>query len=357
MTDHDTSHNDTGRRALAGGHDEGGHGGELARQGDPFADPGLPAHQPRRTDIDQRAAWRAERQVSLLFIVSALATLGFIVVYFLVPKDASLRLLGFGTVGASTFLLGICLGLALFCIGAGAIHWARVLMADEELVDERHPMRSTDEERATAVAQLRAGNEESGFGRRSLIRRSLIGALGALPLSAIVLLRDLGPLPRKKLRQTAWTSDSVLINENTGQPLKPEDVPVGALAFARPSNLDPASEDYDTQLAKAAVLLVRLAPEEIHDDAERAAGYEGIVCYSKICTHVGCPVGLYEQQTHHLLCPCHQSTFDLTDGGKVIFGPAARSLPQLAIEVDQNGNLKARGDFTEPVGPSFWERG
>jgi ubiquinol-cytochrome c reductase iron-sulfur subunit len=204
---------------------------------------------------------------------------------------------------------------------------------------------------------LRQGNEESGFGRRSLIRRSLVGALGALPLSAIVLLRDLGPLPRKKLRHTAWNSNSVLINENTGQPLKPSDIQLGTLASARPNDLVPGSENYDTELAKAAVVLVRIAPEDIHSQAERDAGWEGIVCFSKICTHVGCPVGLYEQQTHHLLCPCHQSTFDLTDGGKVIFGPAARSLPQLAIEVDQNGNLKARGDFTEPVGPSFWERG
>jgi ubiquinol-cytochrome c reductase iron-sulfur subunit len=86
-------------------------------------------------------------------------------------------------------------------------------------------------------------------------------------------------------------------------------------------------------------------------------GVDGILAYSKICTHVGCPISLWEQQTHHLLCPCHQSTFDLADNGKVIFGPAARALPQLPLAVDEEGYLIATSDFTEPVGPSFWERG
>jgi ubiquinol-cytochrome c reductase iron-sulfur subunit len=81
------------------------------------------------------------------------------------------------------------------------------------------------------------------------------------------------------------------------------------------------------------------------------------LCYSKICTHVGCPISLYEQQTRHVLCPCHQSTFDLADNGKVLFGPAARSLPQLPLGVDNEGYLIAMSGFHEPVGASFWERG
>ena len=86
-------------------------------------------------------------------------------------------------------------------------------------------------------------------------------------------------------------------------------------------------------------------------------GIDGILCFSKICTHVGCPISLWEQQTHSVLCPCHQSTFDLADNGKVIFGPAARALPQLPIELDDEGYIVAQSDFTEPVGPSYWERG
>jgi ubiquinol-cytochrome c reductase iron-sulfur subunit len=96
---------------------------------------------------------------------------------------------------------------------------------------------------------------------------------------------------------------------------------------------------------------------DIKSQQEIDWGYQGIVAFSKICTHVGCPVQLYEQQTHHMLCPCHQSTFDLSDDGRVVFGPAARSLPQLPITVNADGFLVARSGFDQPVGPSFWERG
>jgi len=109
--------------------------------------------------------------------------------------------------------------------------------------------------------------------------------------------------------------------------------------------------------AKAAVLLMRLDENIIKSQKQRDWGYDGIVAYSKICTHVGCPVGLYEQQTHHLLCPCHQSTFDVTQDAKVIFGPAKRALPQLQITVDGEGYLVSAAPFHEAVGPSFWERG
>ncbi len=108
--------------------------------------------------------------------------------------------------------------------------------------------------------------------------------------------------------------------------------------------------------AKAAVLLMRIDPKELKEDPARANwSHDGIVAYSKICTHVGCPVALYEHQTHHLLCPCHQSTFDVTEHCKVIFGPAKRPLPQLPITVDSEGYLVAQSDFPEPVGPTFWE--
>ena len=93
------------------------------------------------------------------------------------------------------------------------------------------------------------------------------------------------------------------------------------------------------------------------DPASQPGSYEGIVAYSKICTHVGCPVALYEQQTHHLLCPCHQSTFDVLDGGTVLFGPAARALPQLPIRVDADGTLRSGGTMSDFVGPDAWETG
>ena len=100
-----------------------------------------------------------------------------------------------------------------------------------------------------------------------------------------------------------------------------------------------------------------MRPEEFNLDSERLSWtYEGIIAFSKICSHMGCAVALYEQTTKHLLCPCHQSTFDVTSAAKVIFGPAARPLPQLAITVDAEGYLVAQAPFTEPVGPSFWGR-
>jgi ubiquinol-cytochrome c reductase iron-sulfur subunit len=341
------------------GHGAPGPTTDLAHaEADPFANPGLPAHQVRRTDIDQRAARRAERQVAGLFILSALFTLAFVVAYVAIPKERNVTIFGLGEVNAQTVVLGLTLGVALFCIGAGAIHWARTLMADEEIVQERHPLRSPEPDRQEAVEQVRMGTEESGIARRPLIRRSLIGALALLGLPAVVLLRDLGQVKdkEKKLARTAWADleHRQIINENTGEPLRPEDITVGSMVFGRPKGVE---RDDLNEMSKSSVLLVRLEPDDITDQRERDWGYEGIVCFSKICTHVGCPVGLYEQTTHHLLCPCHQSTFDMTDGGRVVFGPAARSLPQLAITVDPDGYLTARGDFAEPVGPSYWERG
>jgi ubiquinol-cytochrome c reductase iron-sulfur subunit len=336
-----------------------GEHGAVDPHDDPFANPGLPEHLPRLTDIDEKAARRAERQVATLFTISALATIGFMVSYTFIPRYDTLRVFPFGKVSASNFALGLCLGIALFCIGAGAIHWARRLMTDVEIAQERHPLRSDDESRAGAIADWQQGVEESGFGRRSLIRRSMMGALGVLPLSGLWILRDLGPMPKKQLRTTFWGNkpNTRLINENDGLPVKASDIPVGSLLSILPEGLTEDNPNYDDELTKAAVMVVRLDPNDIKSSKEQDWGYQGIVAYSKICTHVGCPLGLYEQQTHHMLCPCHQSTFDLADDGKVLFGPAARSLPQLRITVDSQGYLVAPGDFGQPVGPSFWERG
>jgi ubiquinol-cytochrome c reductase iron-sulfur subunit len=200
------------------------------------------------------------------------------------------------------------------------------------------------------------GAKESALGRRSLIRKTMFGALALVPLSGVVLLRDLGPLPGDKLVHTLWSKGKLLVNENTQQPLRPEDIGVGSLTFAMPEGLEEDDEDFQQQIAKAALMLVRLEPDDIKDKRELDWSHEGIVAYSKICTHVGCPVSLYEQQTHHVLCPCHQSTFDLSDGARVIFGPAGHALPQLKISVNKDGFLEAQGDFEEPVGPAYWER-
>jgi ubiquinol-cytochrome c reductase iron-sulfur subunit len=232
-------------------------------------------------------------------------------------------------------------------------------MSDREIIEERHPVGSTPEEAAGTLEQFYLGTEESGFGRRRLIRGTLIGSLGLLGIPPLILLRDLGPLPTLASERTAWAPGMRVVNDVTLTPIRPADVEIGQLVNAEPAIVHHL-HGADLQVVKAdsAVILVRMRPEEINAPVGRADwGVDGILCFSKVCTHVGCPISLYEQQTKKLLCPCHQSTFDLANGARVTFGPAARSLPQLPIEVDDEGYLVARSDFLEPVGPSYWERG
>ncbi|MCZ7413858.1 MULTISPECIES: cytochrome bc1 complex Rieske iron-sulfur subunit [unclassified Streptomyces] len=323
----------------------------------PFADPGLPPHDERIQDIDERAAKRSERTVALLFTLSMLATVGFIVSYAMIPVDKLVYIFPLGHINALNFALGTTLGVALFAIGAATVHWSRTLMSGAEIVQDRYPIGADDTVKQSALADLAVGVKDSQFGRRRLLRNTMFGALALVPLSGVVLLGSLGPAPGTKLRHTAWQRGKRLVNENTSEPLRPEDITVGSLTFAMPEGLEHDSHEFQREIAKAALMLVRLEPEDIKDQQELEWSYEGVVAYSKICTHVGCPVSLYEQQTHHVLCPCHQSTFDLADGARVIFGPAGHPLPQLRIGVDDEGFLTALDDFAEPVGPSFWERG
>jgi ubiquinol-cytochrome c reductase iron-sulfur subunit len=331
---------------------------------EPIDNPGLPEHEPRPTDVDTEAEKRAERQVATMFGVAALMSVLFVVAYFSFEIGEDIDT--FLGLGASNLFLGLTLGLALMLIGVGTIQWARKLMTDVEIVEYRHPASSSEEDRATAVAALNEGVGESGIGRRPLIRNSLLGALAMLGLPAVVALRDLGPLPGDALAHTVWREGMRIVNDVSGTPIRPEEVEIGQLVNAEPEVFyatDDAGEpilsahEVLAEKAKAAVILVRMEPREIVDEQSQNWGVEGILCYSKICTHVGCPISLWEQQTHHLLCPCHQSTFDLADGAKVIFGPAGHPLPQLPMAVDDEGYLVATSDFLEPVGPSYWERG
>jgi ubiquinol-cytochrome c reductase iron-sulfur subunit len=322
-------------------------------------------HHPRRTDVDPRAARRAERQVVILFTLSAVFTIAALAAYVLIPVDAGVALPLAGGVGALNLALGLSFGLAILCIGLGVIHWARKLMPGGEVVAQRHELRSSDEERAEAVAAFERGLADSGFAQRPIIRRSLLGALALMPLPLVIILRDLytapegAPSPAEQLSVTIWGEGIRVVSDVAERPIRPEDVPLGGLVSANPANLHDVEEE-DGNLnarAKAAILLVRMRPDEIVSEQGEGWSYQGILAFSKICTHVGCPIALYEQRTHHLLCPCHQSTFDLADSGNVVFGPAARRMPQLPITVDEEGFIVAQSDFQEPVGPSFWERG
>jgi ubiquinol-cytochrome c reductase iron-sulfur subunit len=319
-------------------------------------DPGLPAHVHRKADTDPRAAKRAERQVASMFLLSAFGTLLLIFSFFFIPEDVFVFVPILGNQNAHQLGLGLGMAISLFFIGMGAIHWAKTLMPDTEVVAQRHEFRSPDSDRKDFVSAVKEGAAAAGLGRRSLIKRSLGAALGLSALSPLILLRDLGPLPGKELEKTTWKSGTHLVTDPGNRRIKASDLEVGAVAQVLPEIEDPEHRKL-SDIAKDAVLLIRLRPQEFNLEADRLAmTHEGIIAFSKICSHMGCAVALYEQQTKHLLCPCHQSTFDVTRAAKVIFGPAARPLPQLDITIDDEGYLVARQPFSEPVGPSFWER-
>ena len=320
-------------------------------------DPGVPAHKLRQTDIDPKAADRAERQVAIMFLLSALSTVLFIYSYFFISTETFIFIPLMGEQNAHQLFLGLGLAFSLLFIGLGAVHWAKTLMPDNEVIAHRHEFRSPDSDRDDFVKTAKEGAAAAGLGRRSLIKRSMGLALGLVGISPIFLLRDLGPTPGDDFKKTSWKAGTRLVTDPGDRPIRAEDLEVGAVAQTLPEL--PAGQDHRplSDIGKDAVLLIRLRPEDFNLDPERLSWtYQGIIAFSKICSHMGCAVALYEQQTKHLLCPCHQSTFDVTRAAKVIFGPAARPLPQLAITVDDEGYLVAQAPFNEPVGPSFWER-
>ncbi len=320
-----------------------------------FENPGLPEHRPRRADVDPKAARRAELQAVGLLVVSIIGTVGAILAYLLLPLDGKAD-----DIQRMTALMGFGIFLGMIGIGASAIHWAKTLMRDHEMVEERHATRSSDDTREAAVQMLKDGVEDSGagMGRRSLLKGTMLTALAIAPLSvAIPMIGNLGgDYNVSKFKHTMWKKGMRLTRDPEGTPIKASDVTIGSVFHVIPDGLY-ETEDALEEKAKAVVLLLRLDPRELNIVPGREEwSFDGIIAYSKICTHVGCPVALYEQQTHHLLCPCHQSTFDVANGCKVIFGPAKRPLPQLPIAVDSEGYIVAQRDFDEPIGPGFWER-
>jgi ubiquinol-cytochrome c reductase iron-sulfur subunit len=321
--------------------------------------------RPRQPELppgppDPRRARTAELIVAACFILAMVAGFGFLVAY---------ALIGVGSINQvlhSNLALGGCLSLVFLLLGAGAVIWVRNLMPTVEITEQRHPMRSTDAEREAFKETFEDGAAASQFVKRPLVRRTLIAATVPLAVAPLFLLRDLGPLPGLSLDKTVWRKGLRLLVYGTGRPIT-------AAEFYSPGSLITVGPegylDNDDAMAKAAVIIIKFRPGQLVFGPPVEPGHpsppnltvpnwtvNNIVAYSKICTHVGCPAALYEQTTHKILCPCHQSTFDATRGARVLFGPATRALPQLPIGVDSEGFLIATGPFNEPVGPSFWER-
>ncbi len=273
---------------------------------------------------------RPDRLVALSFVVAILAAFGLFVVY--------LR-------GGQTQLEGALLFLTLGGIGVGLLMWAKRLMP--HIVDEtqsRHHAPVSEHDQEEAAETVMGGVDE--LKRRTFLSRLLVGAAGALGLAALFPIRSLGEVPGDTPFFTKWKRGSRLVDVD-GNVVTTETLEVDSFTTVFPED---AVGSADSQ-----AVLIKVDPDLLQLPADRAEGApEGLVCYSKVCTHAGCPLGLYLAADHELRCPCHQSTFDVLNGAHPVYGPAPRPLPQLLIEVDDDGSLVAKGDFTDPVGPTFW---
>jgi ubiquinol-cytochrome c reductase iron-sulfur subunit len=275
---------------------------------------------------------RGEAYVAGAFVVSILGALGLAVVY---------------VAGGQVQLEGIFLFLALGGIGVGLVAWAKRFMPNREETEERGRLESTEEEVAAFTADFEAG--EQAIGRRGLLVKTAVGAFGALGLALLFPLRSLGPRPGRGLKTTPFARGPIRVVTEDGRFVRPDELTDGGLATVWPEGHQEAAD--------APTLLIRVPEDELQLPPDRMGWtVGGIVAYSKLCTHTGCPVGLYQQEEKLLLCPCHQSTFDVLDGARPVFGPAARPLPQLPLDVDDEGFIVATDDFSGPVGGGFWDR-
>ncbi|MCU1369300.1 MAG: Rieske (2Fe-2S) domain protein [Ilumatobacteraceae bacterium] len=281
-------------------------------------------------DEPSALARRGELLTAAAFLSSVVGALGLSVVYWR---------------GGQPQLEGLFLAVALGGIGIGLVMWARYFLPKVAAVEERHELGSTEEE----VAEFRETFEQGEhlLTRRRLLVRSATAALVALGAAFVFPLRSLGPRPGRGFRNTPFR-DGVRLVTDDGQPVRVGDVASDGVLTVFPEG-HVGSADAPTLLLRPDVAVRPRAGREDWTP-------DGLVAYSKLCTHVGCPVGLYQSEQHLLLCPCHQSTFDVLDGARPVFGPAARSLPQLPLDIDDDGFVIARGDFSGPPGPGFWDR-
>ena len=271
---------------------------------------------------------RAEVLVLSLFGASTLAGVSLLVLYVL---------------GGQPQLEGLLLTVCLGGIGTGIVVWGQRLMPSRIHVEKRGPVGGSPQ-RIEDLEQALV--EEAGFSRRTLLIRALAGTMAGLAAALAIPVFSLGPAPGRALFETAWRQGGRLAVAG-GEPLRGDELPIGGVLTVFPNG-----DDGDPN---SAALLIRVEPELLRLPGERAAwAPNGFVAYSKVCTHAGCPVGLYRSSEHTLICPCHQSEFDVLDGARPISGPAARALPQLPIRLQADGTFVALADFPEPVGPGFW---
>ncbi len=274
---------------------------------------------------------KAARLVAALYGTSTVAAVGLAIVYWN---------------GGEPQWEGALLALSLGGIGAGMVVWAKQFLPGDEVTEDRGPLASSEEDVTEFAADFARGHES--VARRPLLLALLAAAAASLAGALVFPVRSLGPRPGRGLFNTGFVPGIRLVTAE-GVPVRPQAVPVGGVLTVWPEG--------HVEAADSPTLLVRVeSPALFTDGVVRAWTVGGIVAYSKLCTHLGCPVGLYQAQEHLLLCPCHQSTFAVLDGARPVFGPAVRPLPQLPIAIGEGGYLVATADYQEAVGAGFWDR-
>jgi ubiquinol-cytochrome c reductase iron-sulfur subunit len=269
--------------------------------------------------------------ITVSFVVSTLASIGLAVVYAL---------------GGQVQLEGVLLGAALGGLGVGLIIWGKELMPQGPFTQQRATSLGDEAELEAAEDSLEEAQEH--MERRGFLTKMLAVAVGALGLAALFPIRSLGARPGRELYETEWREGVRLVTLDRA-PVRTEDLDIGGVITVFPEEF--------TEAADSQTLLIRIDPED-YDPLPGREDWapEGFIAFSKVCTHAGCPVGLYQPTSHELFCPCHQSVFAVLEAAVPTAGPATRPLPQLPLAIE-NGYIVAQSDYLEPVGPGFWRRG
>jgi ubiquinol-cytochrome c reductase iron-sulfur subunit len=268
--------------------------------------------------------------IAVCFVLSALASIAATFVY---------------VFGGHPQLEGALLGVALGGIGVGLVLIAHEFLPHGPFVQERAVVPGSQREEEEVEDSFAEGAE--ALGRRRFIARLVTLAFGTLGIAALFPIRSLGIEPGRRLFHTPWAEGLRVVTEN-GEPIRPDELPVHGFLTVFPEG--------HTDAADAQSVLIRMAEGDDVPGADEAA-VGTLVAFSKVCTHAGCPVGLYQAETRELFCPCHQSVFNVLQAARPTDGPATRPLPQLPLGLNDDGYLIALGDFPEPIGPGFWNRG
>jgi ubiquinol-cytochrome c reductase iron-sulfur subunit len=351
--------------------------------------------EPRWPVPGTRAEKRAERRVAAWLLLGGFSGLALLLIFLFWPWEWKPQ----GAPGdllytLATPLYGFTFGLSILSIGIGAVLFQKKFIPEEIAVQDRHDGQSSDVNRKTIVAELADSLDTSTFQRRRLIKMSLGISLGAFGLGTLVaFIGGIIKNPWKPVVQTSegptavlWTSgwtprfvgETIFVTRSTGMTgdtpntllkLRPEDIDAGGMETVFPwreSDGDGSTVESHEKISQIMlgvrnpVMLIRIKPNDrakvVKRQGQESFNYGDLFAFTKVCSHLGCPASLYEQQTYRILCPCHQSQFDLLHFARPIFGPAARALAQLPLTIDKDGYLVANGNFIEPVGPAFWER-